>query len=312
MKEVGWSIQRRLLYFKAQFHAYTSSFFPDRTGTEEALHCLKSGYCQPWTPLNPKIIQNLILIANLTPDREYYPTDLKNMQNTLWNPHLTTTIQHDAFRPTVQAIGEKSERLSYFSTKNTELPSPTLNGDSAYLLHRSHQRQLLYQRPNASFDGSQAANMRYDARDRCQTSQSCLNAFECVTLIRNWSFGMPKIPKVVDILQSWPTIGDYDRTFDKFILSDRLDVQFGLEWGSVVNLCRMSGPKDKWQLTFLFAVMSFRNDVEMDILRVLIAFMVSESLKALDPPEWPSYTQFRRNEIPGSDYLGHLIQNCMV
>lgn len=306
----------RLLYFKAQFHAYTSSVVPDpltgRTGTEEALHCLKSGYCQPWTPLNPKILQNLMLIANLTPEREYYPKDLKSMQNILWDPHLTTTIQHDAFRPTIRAICEKSERLSYFSAKNTELPSPTPKEDSAYLLHRSHQRRLLYQRPNASFDGSQAADMRYDARDRCQASQSRLNAFECVTLIRNWSFGMPTIPKVVDILQSWPIIGGYDRTFDKFLLSDRLDVQFGLEWGSLVNLCRMSGPSEKWQLTFLFAVMSFRNDVEMDILRVLIAFMVSESLKALDPPEWPSYTQFRQNEIPSSDCLSHLIKNCAV
>lgn len=306
----------RLLYYKAQFHAYTSSVVPDpltgRTGTEEALHCLKSGYCQPWTPLNPKILQNLMLIANLTPQRDYYPKDLKNMQNILWNPHLTITIQHDAFRPTVQAICEKSERLSYFSAKNTELPSPTLREDSAYLLRRSHQRRLLYQRPNASFDGSQAADMRYDARDRCQASQSRLNAFECVTIIRDWSFGMPKTPKVVDILQSWPTIGGYDRTFDKFLLSDRLDVQFGLEWGSLVNLCRMSGPKEKWQLTFLFAVMSFRNDIEMDILRVLIAFIVSESLKALDPPEWPSYTQFRQNEIPSSDHLSDLIKNCVV
>lgn len=306
----------RLLYFKAQFHAYTSSVVPDpltgRTGTEEALHCLKSGYCQPWTPLNPNILQNLMSIANLTPEREYYPKDLKNMQNILWNPHLTTTIQHDAFRPTVQAICEKSERLSHFSAKNSELPSPTLKGDSAYLLRRSHQRRLLYQRPNTAVDRSQTADISYDARDRCQASQSRLNAFECVTLIRDWSFGMPKIPKVVDILQSWPTIGGYDRTFDKFLLSDRLDVQFGLEWGSLVNLCRMSGPKEKWQLSFLFAVMSFRNDIEMDILRILIAFMVSESLKALDPPEWPSYTQFRQNEIPSSDYLSHLIKDCVV
>lgn len=306
----------RLLYFKAQFHAYTSSVVPDpltgRTGTEEALHCLKSGYCQPWTPLNPKILQNLMSIANLAPAREYYPKDLKNMQNIHWNPHLTTTIQHDAFRPIVQAICEKSERLSYFSAKNTEIPPPTLNGDSAYLLHRSHQRRLLYQRPNASFDGSQAADMRYDARDRCQASRSRLNTFECVTLIRNWSFAIPKIPNVADILQSWPTVGGYDRTFDKLLLSDRLDVQFGLEWGSLVNLCRMSGPQEKWHLTFLFAVMSFRNDIEMDILRVLVAFMVSKSLKALDPPEWPSYTQFRQNEIPSSDYLGHLIKECVV
>src|SRR2546427_393498 len=46
----------RLLYSKAQFHAFSSFVLPDpltgRTGTEEALHTLRSGYCQPWTPMS--------------------------------------------------------------------------------------------------------------------------------------------------------------------------------------------------------------------------------------------------------------------
>jgi hypothetical protein len=41
----------RLLYNKAQLHAYTSFVIPDhltgRTGTEEALHCLQSSSSQP-------------------------------------------------------------------------------------------------------------------------------------------------------------------------------------------------------------------------------------------------------------------------
>ncbi|EUC26942.1 hypothetical protein COCCADRAFT_10307 [Bipolaris zeicola 26-R-13] len=62
----------RLLYSKAQFHAYTSFVIPDpltgRTGTEEALHMLQSGHCQPWEPLGGgplnilKSISHLIII----------------------------------------------------------------------------------------------------------------------------------------------------------------------------------------------------------------------------------------------------------
>lgn len=43
---------------KAYLHAATSFVLPDpltgRTGTEEALHCLTSGSCQPWTPLKKR------------------------------------------------------------------------------------------------------------------------------------------------------------------------------------------------------------------------------------------------------------------
>ena len=31
-----------------------------RTGAEEALHCLQSGYCQPWTPLGPSPLNSLM------------------------------------------------------------------------------------------------------------------------------------------------------------------------------------------------------------------------------------------------------------
>jgi len=48
-----------------------------RTGTEEALHCLKPGYYQPWTPVTTGPYRELQLIARLTPQREYYPKDMK-------------------------------------------------------------------------------------------------------------------------------------------------------------------------------------------------------------------------------------------
>jgi hypothetical protein len=104
----------------------------------------------------------------------------------------------------------------------------------------------------------------------------------------------------------------YDRLFGKFLLNDLLNVQLSLEWGSLANLCRISGPKDSYRLMFQFAVVSFRDDVEMDVVRTLIAFAVLEDIKVLDPPKWPSHVHFRQNHIPNADYLVQLIKHCCV
>ena len=305
----------RLLYWKANLHAYTSFVVPDaltgRTGTEEALHCLKSGYCQPWTPLTPGPLAILTSMASLTPRREYYPRGIKKMQYVVWDPQLTTTIQHDGFRPIVKAICDKSEKLSVFALEKPEHAPSQISNDFVHLLHRSYSRRRLYQRLDQPLDGQQTAiDLPYTARDRSLASQARLNVFESASLIRNWPSEMPTIPKLAEMLPNWPTIGGYDRTFDKFLLSGLLDVQFACEWGSLANLCRLSGPKDMFRLMFLFAVMSFRDDVEMDVVRTMIAFTVLEGLKTLEPPKWPSYLHFRQNHIPTVDYLVKLINHC--
>ncbi|PTU19910.1 hypothetical protein P175DRAFT_0516959 [Aspergillus ochraceoroseus IBT 24754] len=100
----------------SQLHAFTSYFLPDpltnRTGIEEALACLQSGYCQPWTPLATDLVTILTSILNLTPRREYYPKDKQCQQIISWDPQLTTCIQHDAFQLIVTNIINKSQRLS--------------------------------------------------------------------------------------------------------------------------------------------------------------------------------------------------------
>ena len=305
-----------LLYAKAQFHAYTSFVVPDpltkRTGTEEALHCLNSGYCQPWTPLNKIALGILMSMANFTPMREYYPREIKKMQFVVWDPHLTATIQHDGFRLAVKAICDKSEKLSAFVLQKTEHLSLPEAADS-HLVRRSYLRRRLYQRPNSDCDAQQqTSDLPYDARDRCPLSQARLNVFESASLVRNWPSEIAVIPSLAGILVNWPTIGGYDREFDKTLLSDLLDVQFALEWGSLANLCRESGPKNMHRLMFLFSVMSFREDVDMDVLRILIALAVLEGTKSLDPPKWPSYSKFRPNQTPSMEYLVDLIKNCRV
>ncbi|MCJ1350906.1 MAG: hypothetical protein MMC33_000887 [Icmadophila ericetorum] len=306
-----------LLYLKAQLHAYTSFVLPDsltgRTGTDEALHCLRSGYCQPWTPLNKGPSKCLALIAKLTPHRCFYPKDLKLMQEVSWDPQLPTSTQHDDFRPLVDLICRKSEQLSKFALGETEvLPKLATAGDP-HLTLRSKCCRSMYERP-VSINGKQHMDtpLAYTARDRVPDSQRRLNVFESVSLIRLWPAKMLTTLDLAGILQNWPNIDGFDQVYGKVLLSDRLCAEFPTDWGPLVAYCRNSQKEDKYQLMFTFAILSFENGVDMDMVRCLIAFSIFEDLKALDPPMWPSYVQFKAVQSLRYGYLLQLIKPCCL
>lgn len=176
-------------------------------------------------------------------------------------------------------------------------------------MHRSYARRRNFLRPDTGNDECTVApDTSYDARDRCRVSVGRANVTETATLIRNWASKMPTTANLAAILQDWPNIKGYDRSFDKILLSDVLTIEMALEWGPLVNLCRFSKPKDKYRLMFLFAVMSFRHDIDMTIVRTLIAFSVFNELKELDFPNWPSYVQFRQNQVPHMNYILQLLK----
>ncbi|KAH7021746.1 hypothetical protein B0J12DRAFT_773782 [Macrophomina phaseolina] len=302
----------RLLYLKAALHAFTSFVVADpltgRTGTEEALHCLQSGLYQPWMPLNPFNARHLVPLARLTPKRVYYPEGLRAMQQVFWDPHLTTTMQRDEFMPAVEAIYKKSANLSTFAPDSVELPPLDDFGDD-HLLHRSTLRHRLFLR-SSDEQGveQQALGLPYDGRDRCSWTRARCNVFETAILLRKWSCELPTTPDLAGILQNWPTIQGFGRPYDKPLLTDHIGMDFSLEWGSLVDFCRNSGPQDVYRLTFLLTAISFRNDVNMDLVTTLVSFAISKRLKALEPPGWPSYSHFRQNHVPTIDYLMQLIK----
>ncbi|KAL9104009.1 MAG: hypothetical protein Q9163_000987 [Psora crenata] len=307
----------RLLYLKAHLHACTSFVIPDpltgRTGTEEALHCLKSGYCQPWRPLNSWCLDSLISIAKLSPARQYYPKDMKVMQQVFWDPQLTTTIQNDAFRHTVDAIRKKSEISSSFALKDIEHPSLKLPDYSSHLSHRSCSRRLLYQRPSLDLSELQASgDLPYNGRECGTDDQARLNVFESSFLIRKRPSQLHTPSDLAGLLRKWSVIGGYDRDFDQFLLSDLLELSLATEWGSLVNLCRSSTPNDRYRLMFLFALITFRADVDMGLVRALIAFIVLDDLKSLEPPKWSLYNDFSPDPALGVDQLLQLIKGCCV
>lgn len=307
----------RLLYLKAHLHACTSFVVADpltgRTGTEEALHCLKSGHSQPWTALNQKPLDILASIAKLTPTRAYYPKDMKEMEQILWNPDLTTTVQRDEFQPLVEAIWKTSETLWTFGPKTIEHPPVPASDNTSHLLHRSLSRRRLHQRlVFASIEKTLVPDLPYRVRGCDQDYQARCNVYESVSLMRDRPIQLHTTTKLAEILEKWPIIGGLDREFVKVLLSDRLDVEFAPEWGPLVQLCRTSGLPETHRMMFLFALMSFRHDADMDVVRSLIAFATLEVLKSIEPPRWPSYTNFRLNHSPTVHSLMQLTKHCCV
>lgn len=305
----------RLLYLKAHFHACTSSVIPDpltgRTGSEEALHCLRSGYCQPWTPLTQRPLQTLMAICKLTPRRQYYPKDARRMQQVLWDPDLTPTIQHDELRSAVEDICEKSRILSLFVTTKQPQTPLGLENYPRHLLRRSGFRRRLYHRSSIlCYDEHTVQDLQYAARGCDRDSQRRRNVFESVSLLRSWPTSMYTASDLSGILQNWPSIGGFDQIFDPALLTGLLNMQPALEWGSMVNLCRHSKREDVYRLMFLFALISYGAQADMDTIRVWIAYAVIETLKSVEPPTWETYTDFRFNQVPTEGYLVELIDKC--
>jgi len=308
----------RLLYLKAHLHAYTSYFIPDtltgRTGTEEAFHCLASGYSQPWSPIKMFPYQSLVALASLTPIRNYYPKDRKVLHQPTWNLDLTTHIQHDGFREMIDRILAKSAQLALFSSDNMQSTLPPLHSEgSSFLTARANRRREDFRRPNSCLlNFEPLTDLVYSSRDILGTGTSRKNALRSISLLRNWPDKIPTTDDLAGILQNWPVIGGCHDTFDKVILSDLLDIEIDTAWGSLVNLCRNATFKDVYRLMFLFVLMSFSDHANIEVIQTMIAYSIFEDLKQLTPPKWAIYIDFRFNKMPQMKDVLEWIEPCLI
>ena len=306
-----------LIYLKALFHAHTSFPIPDpltgQTGVEEALSILTSGLSKPWSPLNPKPQAILNAIGDLTPKRLYYPKDLKVLQQVLWKPHLSTEIQHEAFRSVVDNILLLSSQITTFSDFQSDA-APKASDSELTLSTRHLAKHQLYKRPSDAVPCPPMEDVNYFNKQQYSQRQAdkARNVYDCVTLLYSQGSFCIQSSRLANILHQWPVIGGYDRAFDKILLSDRLDCDIALEWGPLVQLCRSSKHLELPKLAFLFAAMAFRLDVDMDAIRILIAFAHLKTLRQLPLPQWPSFIRFRHNFTPTVDHFTGLIDHCRV
>jgi hypothetical protein len=152
----------------------------------------------------------------------------------------------------------------------------------------------------------------YVSRGRRSTSVEQSHVYECIRLLSAWSSALPLPMDLMTSIQSWPRIGGYIGAFDKVLLTDLLDVDFAAEWGSLVKVCSDSSKADSFRLKFLFAAMSFRNDISLDNAMTLIAFATIDALKLIPLPDWGSFTQVKLGEKPQASHIREVIIPCLI
>lgn len=303
------NVEPTFLYFKSLLHACTSFAIEDpltgRTGTEEALHCLKSGQCSPWKPLQTRALQALRQIAKLTPKRNYYPSDMKAMQQTHWDPDLNTTIQNESFTSTINSILRKSNTLSRFyegEQRNTAKVED--NTSNSYLLERATFRRNVYQRSNDDAAVT-LADVAYAARGQDAGQQRRANVYEVVKYVLEKPTRLDVTQDLAGILQSWSKIQGYSKTLEPLVTSDLLRFDFASEWGTFANFCRSATDNDR--LAFVFAPIAFNSSAPMEVIRTFVAYALFVSVKTIDPPAWPLYQNFRVDQAPSIAVLSKLV-----
>jgi hypothetical protein len=302
----------RLLYAKAQFHAFTSFVIPDpltgRTGTEEALHILQSGYCQPWTPLGDSPITILNALRELVPGREYYPKDKKNLQIVSWNAHQTMTIQHDAYESLVQDILNKSERLRVFAPNNEDnirvgTYTPTHLRKRGIAQHRLYERSILDTKEEIGID------KMYKSRGQHANLAQAGKVYHITRLLQTQPFNIHITRELPAILQDWPLIGGFHTTSEIIpaSLSDVTEKNVDEQWGSLVNVCRNSNPQELYSLMFRLSLMSLNPKTDLNVIKILAAFASLPGLKTLQPTSCSSYNHFKLNESPTTQSIVRII-----
>ncbi|KAH9865890.1 hypothetical protein J1614_009477 [Plenodomus biglobosus] len=296
-------LEPRLLYAKSQLHAYTSFVIPDpltgRTGTEEALHMLRSAHCQPWQPLGDVAIDILKTIADLSPKREYYPEHKQALQAVSWNARLTLTVQHDAYEGLVQKILDKSNHLGVFAqnaVKDVNI--------SAYVPSHLRQRGLtqrcVYERSVGDTTRPTSGDRMYRSRGQQPNSVQASRVYHIANLFRTKTFQIHTSRKLSAILQNWQLIGGFHavRQDEVASLSDLVEKNVNEQWGSLVGICRHSDIGEPYSLMFRLSLMSLNATTDLDTIKILAAFAALPTLRNFIPPSCSSFNQFKLNELP--------------
>ncbi|KAK4130358.1 hypothetical protein BT67DRAFT_490504 [Trichocladium antarcticum] len=134
-------------------HALTSHCLPDpltgRTGTEEALRMLRSAAIRSFQRLESRSYDLLCRIAELSPQRKYYPRHLHNMEQVKWRKTLPVLSQHDEFWPMVEEILAHARDCEVLYTTNGEHAVPqnfsSLDRSALALVRRAKIRNASFQ-----------------------------------------------------------------------------------------------------------------------------------------------------------------------
>jgi hypothetical protein len=310
------SLQSKLLL--CYLHAVTSFCIPDpligKTGTEESLSILRSASLRSFTQLQLENITILAKVAELTPQRQYYPANKKVMQIIEWRRDLSCLSHHEDFHKEVTEIFDQDRRMRIFYP-NILIDKPSLPDSDLQLLQRAQIRSSTFRVSGFGAEDFTIMHDRlYSGRDRNYQSDECSRIYTlCQTLYHNFGFleGM-EIGTIVSHL--WNLLAKYDSINGPEALMDstniRYDASYILEPNHIIatNWCcihrlfsvGLSRP-NKYQIMIWLSTLAFSKMSDMVTLRVLAAMYTITDTWVLWPPRRPKFQPRRGFKINEQD-----------
>lgn len=173
--------------YLAYLHAITSSCLQDpftkKTGTERALQIIASARVASFIRLSQRSLDTLQLIGKLTPQRVYYPTNLRDMQSVEWHANLSFLSQHPRYYTAVKSIFTQAEKQRILLL-NENPTFPELHDVQARLHKRDCIRSSTFRVSGfGAEDFTTAHDTTYSGRVPSAKSDRCLSVFTMCKMI---------------------------------------------------------------------------------------------------------------------------------
>lgn len=288
-------------FYVIYLHAVTSHCLPDpllkRTGTEEALLALKSARSFSFIEFSSDVFRRLGEIAVLTPQRSYYPRNLKTMQSTEWSSRLHPLAQHNAFATLASEILAYAKSLQTFHgcvKDEVKLPSSPQN-----LITRAGNRSLSYYCQDLSdlFEAG-CRDSSYDHLiDNLQNQRGALRAAYRVTRLSQASLEtIANSPSPLwDTIASWSSIispcpSEDDHPIKIDTLSYHriwLDDHLERRWLEIHNVCRAIEPTHvrwRYQAAFTFSSMVYAHPSTEQQSNIYLSFIAISAIPTSPRP----------------------------
>lgn len=285
--------------FKCYLHAVTSHGLIDeltgQTGTEAALSILESPSIRSSLRLEQAESHLLLLLAQLTPRRLFYPKSLQVMQQVHWQT-ISPLAQHASFCTAVKSIFEQARRYSLIYDNSTELPDADICGEQHLLERAAIRDSTNFVEEFGAEKHTYEFDTLYVARDHSQDSIEAARAFQTATLVDSWSINLKGCSNLLREIESWHktlqgcgTVHSFPLGFDIKWLAPRSDFLpehwCAFHW----TLTQVEAENDKYGIMIFLSTLAYSRHGEQELVQTLLAFATVPELRRIRLPAYESF-----------------------
>jgi hypothetical protein len=294
------SIQSKL--FICYLHALTSHCLPDPftgyTGTESAILLLKSAALRSFDILTQNNIDALERLAELAPERYFYPEHLQDMQQVVWDLNIPVLSQDSSFYKLVVEIYDQARKGSLLYPAETYIEPPKLDFIKPDLLQRDLMRSSTFrvcdfgaEHYTTQFDTT------YESRDRKHDYERAQRSFVAAKLILRDQAALHTVPLssqalLTNLRKVYFSRGTIDGSyildpallkFDSKWLRSPSTYAPGL-WCALHTFLTSSHTFKKFDIMMWLSNAAFSESADMKVIEIFGAFFQCQEFKSVTMP----------------------------